>query len=359
MNITVAGGGNIATQFAVHCADKGNCVTIFTSKPDSFSKNLQIVNKDGAVLLSAQISCATSDAEKAFSKADLIFVCVPSLCMKDFAEIIVPYVKKGCAIILVPGSGGGECAFKEALGKGCTIAGLQRVPSVARIIEYGKSVRATGYRDELHLAAMPNKNTASICKIVEGIFDIKCTPLPNYLNLTLTPSNPILHTTRLRTVFKDYSEGVVYPRLPLFYEEWSDESSRLLLKCDEEVQSICKALVDFDLSYVKSLKIHYESPTAEKMTEKISSIEGFKGLKTPCREVDGGFIPDLTSRYFTADFSYGLTIIKQIADFCSVSTPNIDETLDWYEKICTVKNSFSFADYGVFNYDDFVKLYKL
>ena len=42
MNITIVGCGNIGTQFAVHCAAKGHAVTIYCSKPDVVSKNLEI-----------------------------------------------------------------------------------------------------------------------------------------------------------------------------------------------------------------------------------------------------------------------------------------------------------------------------
>lgn len=89
----------------------------------------------------------------------------------------------------------------------------------------------------------------------------------------MTPSNPILHTTRLRTLFGDWHEGAVYESMPLFYEEWDDASSELLIACDEEVQEICRALPEFELQFVKSLRVHYESPTVEAMTRKISSME--------------------------------------------------------------------------------------
>ena len=44
MNITVIGGGNIGTQFAVHSSDKGHSVKMFTSNPSRFSKHLFIVD---------------------------------------------------------------------------------------------------------------------------------------------------------------------------------------------------------------------------------------------------------------------------------------------------------------------------
>ena len=67
----------------------------------------------------------------------------------------------------------------------------------------------------------------------------------------MTPSNPILYTARLKTLFGDWHVGIVYKSVPLFYEKWDDASSELLLACDEEVQDICKALAEFELQHVK------------------------------------------------------------------------------------------------------------
>ena len=192
---------------------------------------------------------------------------------------------------------------------------------------------------------------------MESIFDIRCTPLPDYLNLTLTPSNPILHTTRLRTLYKDYRPGVVYSTIPLFYQDWDDESSRLLIACDTEVQQLCKALKQFDLSGVKSLKVHYESDTAEKLTKKISSIPAFQGLPSPQIPVGNGWLPDFSSRYFTADFSYGLAILVQIAHMASVPVPNMDETLQWYLSLTGSKETFRFDAWDIHNLDDLLHFY--
>ena len=93
------------------------------------------------------------------------------------------------------------------------------------------------------------------------------------------------------------------------------------------------------------------------MTKKISSIAAFKGLKTPAVETNGLLIPDLHSRYFTADFSYGLTIIKQIGVLAGVSTPNIDSTMDWYKRIAIVDDEFSFKDYGIIDKSTFDTFY--
>ena len=105
------------------------------------------------------------------------------------------------------------------------------------------------------------------------------------------------------------------------------------------------------------MKDHYESQSVKAMTNKISSIKSFKGIKTPAKEQDGYFVPDLHSRYFTADFSYGLVCIKQIADFAKVSTSNIDHVLDWYRTIALEKAEFRFEDYGITDRDSLDDFY--
>lgn len=358
MKITIVGGGNIGTQFAVHCAKKGHYVTIYSSKPDKFSKNIKIVNENNKVIHESNDIHATSNDNEAFNEANLIFVTLPAFCIKELSQKIYPYIHQGQMICLVPGTGGGECFFREHIKRGVIIFGLQRVPSVARLVEYGKTVRAVGYRDELFVAAIPKHQASQCASVIESIFDIKTTSLPDYLNITLTPSNPILHTTRLNVIFKNYKKGYVYDKLPLFYEDWDDETSKLLFKCDDEVQHICSSLNGFDLSFVKSLKEHYESYTPELLTEKIQSIKGFKGLKTPSHKVENGYVPDLSSRYFIADFSFGLNILIQIAQLYDIDTPYMKKVMNWYLEICEEQNHFDFRDVGLTSKSKFEDFYQ-
>ena len=358
MNITIIGGGNIGTQFAIHCANNGHTTTIYTSKPEKFSKELSIVNENSDILLKAKVHTITNNPKIAVENADLIFVTVPPFQMKVVANDILPFVKEKTYIALIPGTGGGECAFSAFERKLCVIFGLQRVPSVARLVEYGKTVCAVGYRNQLFVASLEKNKVHKCAKIIEDIFKIRCNTIPCYLNLTLTPSNPILHTTRLYSIFKDYHCGKTYKTLPLFYENWNDETSNLLIDCDNEVQQICNALNMFNLSFVKSLKEHYESNDAKTMTNKISSIAAFKGLKTPyIMNADKTLVPDFNSRYFTADFSYGLIILKQIAKLTSVKTPNMDKIWNWYANIITKRNDFKYDDYAINSLSDFIKFY--
>lgn len=356
-NVTVVGGGNIGTQFAVHCAEYGEKVCVYCSKPDLFDNKVFIVNESGAIQHSGEIELITSNDRLAFQDADIIFITYPAFCMEKIANKIEPYAHKGLIICLVPGSGGGECAFHKCIDAGATVCGLQRVPSVARLVEYGKVVKTVGYRDTLHLASIPREKCNYIAQIVGKYFDCKCISLPNYLNITLTPSNPILHTTRLFNLFKDYKSGKTFSHNTLFYEDWNDETSELLLSCDEEVQSICHKLDLFDLSYVKSLRTHYESETKQQLTSKISNIAGFKGLYSPMKETEKGYIPDFNSRYFTADFPYGLSILIQLANFTNVKAEKMNILMNWYRNMCPNGREFCFEDYGINDIKSLIEYY--
>lgn len=88
MNITIVGGGNVGTQFAVHCAKTGHKVTIYTFNPKKIKKKLIIVNEYEEKIHEGEIFLATSDENKAFSNVDLIFVTYPSFEMEEIANKI-------------------------------------------------------------------------------------------------------------------------------------------------------------------------------------------------------------------------------------------------------------------------------
>jgi hypothetical protein len=45
--------------------------------------------------------------------------------------------------------------------------------------------------------------------------------------------------------------------------------------------------------------------------------------------VEGGFVPDFGSRYFTEDFPYGLAIVRRLAQENGVPSPTIDRICEW------------------------------
>ena len=117
----------------------------------------------------------------------------------------------------------------------------------------------------------------------------------------------------------------------MFYEEWDEESAKILFECDDELRKICNKLNKLNLEEVTSLKEYYESKTEEEFANKLKSIKSFKGIKAPMIKSNGKYIPDYKSRYFTEDFPYGLLIIKGFALICDIDTPMIDNIIKWVQ----------------------------
>jgi len=338
LNVCILGGGNIGTLLLGDLGRKENLsVRLYTTRPDRWNHRIDVCNVNNTIKYSSDIDKISDNPNDVIYDADIIISTYPSHIFPSMLHKIKASIRSGTWLGFMPGSGGSEFYSKELIEKGCLLFGFQRVHGISRIKEYGKSVYDLGKKSELYIGTIPAKKAEEVCAVMEDILDMKCYPLPNYLNVTLTPSNPILHTSRIYTMFHDYKEGIYWDREINFYEEWTDEASEVLIKCDEELQAMCKKINGLDLSGVVSLKKHYESETKEMMTNKLCNITAFKGIKAPMIKTEKGYIPDSNSRYFLEDFPYGLCIIKGFCDVVDLDTPMIDKVLMWFEKFASVE----------------------
>lgn len=370
MKIAVLGSGNVGTLISAQMTLKGHEVRLYSRKAHLFGKTVVYEDADSATKQDVELYLVSGDLKEVVTGTDLVIVTVPSFAIRDLMERVFPLIDITTRVMFFPGTGGVEFYCKEFVEAGGVVFGSQRVCSVARLKEYGKHVIGSGKRTEMFVAAIPSQYGEEAKQLIESFFDIKTTALPNYLAVTFTPSNPILHTSRLYALFKDYDPEVGYDDIPLFYEEWSLEASEALIALDAEVQEMCR-LIPLELKDVRSLLLHYESEDAVQLKNKICSIGSFKGLTTPQVEKNGRKHPDLESRYFTADFPYGLLILKAFANICDMKTPMMDKVIGWYqhligkeyltENMGLGKDSLDITlpqHYGIETIEDIVNYYK-
>ena len=154
MRITVIGGGNIGTLMAAEMAHKGHEVTMYTSKPAKWNKEISVLDEGDNVLMTGILKHITYDLAEAVENAELIWVVVPAEMFIGMGQRIVPLIQTGQMVGVVPGSGGAEFAFRGVIEKGGILFGLQRVHSIARIEEYGKSVHMLGRKRKLELGSI-------------------------------------------------------------------------------------------------------------------------------------------------------------------------------------------------------------
>ena len=361
--ITVVGGGNMGSILSVKFSQIHD-VTLFLNAPyervNEYHKDMLIFNEDNNSLIKGKINLITEDLKEAVKDAEWIFITYPSFLFASFSKQLIPLLHEGQHLVGIPGSGGFELHFKKALDKGVTITGLQRVHSVARIIKKGEEVRESGVRKGIRCASIPLSFNEEAAKFIYKCYSLPVEPLENYLNVTLLNSNPILHTSRLYSVFKDYETVKEYDKLPLFYEEWSLESSELLEKMDNELFAMFKVLKahDMPVNQITTLLEHYESNNPVEMTHKLNSINSLKGLTTPSKlNENGKYIPDLSSRYFTADFPYGLDILLSFSYILKVPCPNMQMVSDWYHHITNTQRTFYLETFGLHNIEDLRNTY--
>lgn len=363
MKIGIVGGGNMGCVLATKFSQRHE-VTLYTNLLDQVSlykKDMQVYLEDTDSYYKANIACITTSIKELCEKSEIIFVTFPSFLFKDLCNDMLPYLNSSHHLFFVPGSGGAELFFKDVLKKGTTISGLQRVHSVARIISFGELTKESGIRKELNVASIPNSYNETAVKVVEELYGLKTNALDNYLNITLINSNPILHTSRLYSIFKDFEKVKKYAKLPLFYEEWSVESANLLIDMDKEllIMMDCLDKNGLPVKQIKPLLEHYESTNAVELKNKLCSINSLKGLTTPSIKLkDGSYIPDLSSRYFTADYPYGLDILLAFSKFLKVECPNMEMVSNWYHKVSNTSRFFDLREFGFSSVEELIKFYK-
>lgn len=330
-NICICGGGNLGHSIAGRAAtimDGKGEVRLLTRKPERWSNTITVEDDQGHVF-ATPLSLVTDDARSALSNTDIVLLCLPGFAITEELNKIKPFLPKHALVGAVVCSTGFFFDAFSVLGKDMPLFGFQRVPFIARIAEYGKRSFIWGYRKEVFMATcnIDQERTEKLCTLFEELFGTPIQLLENYMEAALTNSNPILHTGRLYSMWKNW-DGKPFDRQSYFYREWTDEASETIIVMDEEFFNLLAAL-HIRKGAVKSLLEHYESTDATSMTAKISSIPSLSKVLSPMKEIEGGFIPDFGSRYFIEDFPYGLAIIQKLAMEKGVSTPMIDRVMAW------------------------------
>ena len=123
-------------------------------------------------------------------------------------------------------------------------------------------------------------------------------------------------------------DGAVYDHKILFYKEWTDDASQLIIDMDAEFQQLLKALPVTE-GAIPTLLDYYESYDASSLTQKIRSIPAFQTITSPMKEVNGGWIPDFSSRYFTEDFPFGLRFVVDLMHVHGISSSIVDAVYQW------------------------------
>lgn len=328
MKICICGGGNLGHVTAGFIAAAGNDeVRILTRRPDRWGRTLLIDTPDRGTI-EGRLACVSANAAEVVPDADIVLLCLPGFSIASTLGEISPYVSASTIVGSIVSSTGFYFQARHILPAGTQLFGFQRVPFIARTSQYGHRASLLGYKKSLSMGTDNVEHPQQLRKDIERIMATPVVLLGNMYEVSLTNSNPLLHPSRLYSMWKDWTPGDVYSRNSMFYEEWTEEAAAIYIAMDNELGALLKVL-PVSPGCIPGVLEYYESTDAASLAAKLRSIEAFKGILSPMKKVDGGYVPDFSSRYFTEDFPFGLAIIRNLAKEKNIPCPVIDKVYEW------------------------------
>lgn len=333
LKICICGGGGLGhTCAGVLSSHENVTVNMFTQRPEKWQHEF-VVNAPEGKHFAGKLDKISNDPKDVIPQSDIVFLCVPSFLVEQTILQVKPYLSEKQILGTVVSNSGFFLYCHKLLPLTTKLFGFQRVPYVSRVVEYGKEANLLGYRPELFAALENIEDREGFRGLLEKLFLEKTTLVDTFYEVTLSNSNPILHTGRLYTMWKDW-DGTPFDRCSFFYKEWTESASALEIQMDAEFFALLKKL-NVNTEKIETLLVHYESTDAKSMTRKIQSIESLSTILSPMKQLpEGGWVPDFTSRYFTEDFPFGLKAIHDLAHENGIDAPHIDLVYEWGMSKC-------------------------
>jgi hypothetical protein len=381
-NVTIIGGGNSAHVIIPLLAKQGYHITLLTRKPKKWKSTIVLDHNDseGHLIkrIKGNIDKISDNYQEVISKTDLVLLCLPVHIYPEIIDLIGSCVKGDKKIIIgtIYGQGGFNWMVEKTIKKynltnvGYFAYGL--IPFICRIKEYGQSAITYGSKQK-NLVATSSQELYD--ELAESFLDDCCFnffnegkfyKVPNFISLTLSVDNQIIHPCRLFDLYKLYKgHWNTLEEVPYFYRDFTHTAANTMKAIDTDLDKIRNAVKDkykdtdysLMLNYMDLEKFSYSFPIDTVYSSFIDS-ETLNNIKTPVIKTADGYDISKKSRFFTDDIFYGLCIFKSIAQYLDVATLNLDELLRWAEKttgilILTKENKLNtnLASGSIFKYE--------
>ena len=251
-NIVIAGGGALGHVTAGWLAAQGYSVSVLTRRPSDWI-NEMVINTPEETLTGA-LTRVSDKVSEVIPEADVILLTVPGYANVSELMAMLPFLKDGCYVGAVFCSSGFFFDALKTVPENIRLWGFQRVPFISRVKTYGHEANLLSYRPELNIAVerADEEEKEEFRMWIETAFKTPTALRNNYLEVSITNSNPILHTARLYTMFHDWTDDVRFDHNILFYEEWTDEAAELMIRMDAELFEILNHL-PLDINYLTPL----------------------------------------------------------------------------------------------------------
>ncbi|MFN3355722.1 MAG: hypothetical protein ACK418_06895, partial [Pseudomonas sp.] len=207
LKVAICGGGRTGHLNAVLFKQLPDVqVSMHTHNPEVIEQHarhtpLLALLPDGSTL-SARLDRVTSDAKAAVEDADIVIITVPAHARPQTLKAIAPYLSTGKPVYVgaIPGFCGFDWLAENTLPDrpNVVIWGMKDVPHTAFELIPGRSIKMGGGKSQLYVATHARESQAcsqQLQDMLTRLYGPCVTMLDHYLEITLTPGNPIMHSS--------------------------------------------------------------------------------------------------------------------------------------------------------------------
>ena len=356
--LVVCGGGSSSHTLIPLLKDSIFDVYVYSSRPEKWSNTIKLEWHDpsGKVLgsYSGDIKKVSNDPKDLFPDADYVVFCMPVHKYRVALHEIAPYLNKDKDVFVgtVYGQGGWNWMvdeIKKLFGLPNIVAfAFGLIPWICRLIKYGEIGVTYGCKATNYAACYPKQYFKQIDEeLLEQICyrwfsKGKVEQADNFLSLSLSVDNQIIHTSRCLGLYKVY--GRTWPHkedVPWFYRDYDDVSANLLASLDDDYTKIRQAIIKmhpekdyrYMLDYLALERFSYQSQNTD-VKESFVTSQTLVSIQTPVvQNSEGLWEVDRNHRFFLDDIYYGNCIAKWMAEKLGIETPTIDEILNWAQLV--------------------------
>lgn len=256
----------------------------------------------------------TKAIEVAVEHADILVLPVPSFAQEPLFESMLPYLRSGQVIVLMPGNYGSLVLndLKNQRGYGdldLTFADAISLPWATRIVGDAQ-VAIFGTKNSLPIATLPASRTTDIVERLQSFFPLPLTELSNVIAAGMENINfgghPLLTILNIG-LLENAEQQINYYR-----DCCSPAVARAGEQLDSERLSVGRALSLTLRSELESMNLLY-GMNAESVYEFNRTSEVHGSIQSAPL--------DSKARYITEDIPYLMVPCYELAELCGIDTP--------------------------------------
>ncbi|CAI8771919.1 NAD/NADP octopine/nopaline dehydrogenase family protein [Pseudomonas sp. fls2-241-R2A-110] len=355
LKVAICGGGRTGHLNAILFKQLPNVqVSMLTSNLEIIEQHarhtpMQALLPDGSTL-DARLDRVTTDARTAVEDADIVIITVPAHARPQTLQAIAPHLSSSKPVYVgaIPGFCGFDWLAEATLADrpNLVIWGMKDVPHTAFELTPGRSIKMGGGKSRLYVATHARESQESRQRLeamLTVLYGPCVTMLDHYLEITLTPGNPIMHSSVIYGLIGPFGQWhrKIFPQRMCWWTECPELGAYFLERMDQESQDLCAVIsqrMGIDLSSVKSLKQEIVEAYGEQIRDQSSMLsilrtnQAYNDILAPMVPADGnraGYVIERESRAFNEDVAYGLVLLVEMAKRFELKVPYIEEVLQW------------------------------